>query len=147
MSEDDGRSCWSRTTATRSTSRCAPSDASGSTTRWPSRDGVEALELLGLEDGGEDDETRAALAPRVVFLDLKMPRIDGWQVLERIRRDPRTADAGRRALFPRATGGHRAQLCAQGEQLRVSPSRKESGHYIARRPLLARNNRTPRQGV
>jgi two-component system response regulator len=50
-------------------------------------DGVEALELLGLEPEGELQAT-----PRVVFLDLKMPRIDGWEVLRRIREDPRTAD-------------------------------------------------------
>jgi two-component system response regulator len=50
-------------------------------------DGVEALELLGLEPEGELQPT-----PRVVFLDLKMPRIDGWEVLRRIREDPRTAD-------------------------------------------------------
>lgn len=51
-------------------------------------DGLEALERLGLEpDGGA-----RPLAPRVVFLDLKMPRIDGWEVLRRIRGHPRTAE-------------------------------------------------------
>lgn len=44
------------------------------------RDGVEALDLLL---GG-------AVRPMVVFLDLKLPRVDGLQVLERIRADPRT---------------------------------------------------------
>lgn len=51
------------------------------------RDGLEALEALGLESGVS--RTRA---PRVVFLDLKMPRVDGWEVLRRIREHPRTAD-------------------------------------------------------
>lgn len=50
-------------------------------------DGLEALEALGLEPG----ETKEA-TPRVVFLDLKMPRIDGWEVLRRMRENPRTAD-------------------------------------------------------
>lgn len=51
------------------------------------RDGLEALEVLGLESGGE-----ATPPPRVVFLDLKMPRVDGWEVLRRIRENPRTSD-------------------------------------------------------
>lgn len=51
------------------------------------RDGVEALEVLGLDEGGADPPL-----PRVVFLDLKMPKIDGWEVLRRIREHPRTAD-------------------------------------------------------
>jgi len=51
------------------------------------RDGLEALETLGLEP---DDATPKR--PRVVFLDLKMPRIDGFEVLRRIRDHPRTSD-------------------------------------------------------
>lgn len=49
------------------------------------RDGVEALELLH----GRDSETvRAGIA--VVLLDLKLPRVDGLQVLRAIRSDERT---------------------------------------------------------
>lgn len=51
------------------------------------RDGLEALEALGLES----NETSPA-PPRVVFLDLKMPRVDGFEVLRRIRDNPRTSD-------------------------------------------------------
>jgi two-component system response regulator len=51
------------------------------------RDGFEALEALGLES----DRVPSAL-PRVVFLDLKMSRVDGWEVLRRMRADPRTSD-------------------------------------------------------
>lgn len=49
------------------------------------RDGVEALDLL-FREGGD------ALHPVVVLLDLKLPRVDGLQVLERIRGDSRTRD-------------------------------------------------------
>ena len=52
------------------------------------KDGVEALDYLfgtGSYEGSKDNET-----PVVVLLDLKLPRLDGLQVLERIRADERT---------------------------------------------------------
>ena len=49
------------------------------------RDGAEALDLLFGGDG-----TRAAAVPKVVLLDLKLPRVGGLEVLERIRADART---------------------------------------------------------
>jgi CheY-like chemotaxis protein len=48
------------------------------------RDGEEALEFL-LGDG-EPARTR----PKLVLLDLKLPKIDGLQVLKAIKADPRT---------------------------------------------------------
>jgi two-component system response regulator len=51
------------------------------------RDGVEALEYLF----GAPGRPRAADLPQVVLLDLKLPRIDGMEVLRRIRADARTA--------------------------------------------------------
>jgi two-component system response regulator len=52
------------------------------------RDGVAALDLL-FRDGGQGT---GPLRPVVVLLDLKLPRVDGLQVLERIRADARTRD-------------------------------------------------------
>ena len=49
------------------------------------RDGAEALDLLFGEG-----ESRTPWLPRVVLLDLKLPRLGGLQVLERIRADART---------------------------------------------------------
>lgn len=51
------------------------------------RDGEEALEYL-FRTGAYAD--RAEGSPRLVFLDLKMPRLDGTQVLAQIKGDPRT---------------------------------------------------------
>lgn len=47
-------------------------------------DGVEALELLLPPGGGP------GMQPAVVLLDLKLPRVDGLEVLRRLRADPRT---------------------------------------------------------
>lgn len=43
------------------------------------RDGVEAIEHL----------TQTPHLPRVILLDLKLPRLDGADVLRRVKRDPR----------------------------------------------------------
>ena len=49
------------------------------------RDGVEALDCLFPSDAG-----RTPLTPRFVLLDLKLPKVDGLEVLRRIKSDPRT---------------------------------------------------------
>jgi two-component system, response regulator len=53
------------------------------------RDGVEALEFLfctGPHVGRSMDKP-----PKLVLLDLKLPRLDGHEVLKRMKTDPRTA--------------------------------------------------------
>ncbi len=52
------------------------------------RDGVEALEYLFGTGGHAGRDAR--VQPAVVLLDLKLPRIDGLEVLRRIRGDERT---------------------------------------------------------
>ncbi|HEU4603334.1 MAG TPA: response regulator, partial [Steroidobacteraceae bacterium] len=49
------------------------------------RDGVEALDFLYRRN---DHAERPHGDPAVVLLDLKLPRLDGLQVLERIKSDP-----------------------------------------------------------
>jgi CheY-like chemotaxis protein len=53
------------------------------------RDGVEALDYLfrtGQHVGRDPDR-----APQVVLLDIKLPKVDGLEVLRRVRSDPGTA--------------------------------------------------------
>lgn len=51
-------------------------------------DGVEALDFL-FATGAHQGRNPSDL-PQVVFLDLKLPRVDGLEVLRRIRADERT---------------------------------------------------------
>lgn len=47
-------------------------------------DGAEALEILFGEEASEDSQ------PTIILLDLKLPKVDGMEVLRRIRENTRT---------------------------------------------------------
>src|SRR5690349_13687287 len=51
-------------------------------------DGMRALDYLFA--GGEFTAHHAEKLPRLVLLDLKLPRMNGTEILKRIRTDPRT---------------------------------------------------------
>lgn len=51
------------------------------------RDGQEALDCLFSKG---KYESRGGILPKVILLDLKLPKIDGLEVLKRLRDDPRT---------------------------------------------------------
>jgi two-component system response regulator len=53
------------------------------------RDGIEALDYLF--GTGMHAARDSSLAPQVVLLDLKLPKVDGLEVLKRIRADQRTS--------------------------------------------------------
>ena len=52
------------------------------------RDGAEALDYLFAQ--GDYQGRDVATLPQLVLLDLKLPKVDGLEVLRRIRADPRT---------------------------------------------------------
>ena len=62
------------------------------------RDGADAIAML-FDPGGLADRGRSAL-PRLILLDLKLPKVGGLEVLERLRADARTRE-GRAKLRPR----------------------------------------------
>jgi two-component system response regulator len=52
------------------------------------RDGVEALDFIFAT--GPYTGRVQPIGPRVILLDLKLPRVDGLEVLRRVKADPRT---------------------------------------------------------
>jgi Response regulator containing a CheY-like receiver domain and an HTH DNA-binding domain len=52
------------------------------------RDGEEALDLLFGHNAKNTDELNNI--PRVILLDLKLPKVDGLEVLKKVKTDPRT---------------------------------------------------------
>jgi CheY-like chemotaxis protein len=54
-----------------------------------SRDGSEALDFVFCE--GAYADRLITDTPKVILLDLKLPKIDGLDVLRRIKKDPRTS--------------------------------------------------------
>ena len=52
------------------------------------RDGAEAIEFLFCE--GAHAGRKIEHGPKIVLLDLKLPKIDGMEVLRRMKSDPRT---------------------------------------------------------
>jgi two-component system, response regulator len=52
------------------------------------RDGVEAIDYLFASEASTDQEIPER--PKLILLDLNLPRVDGHEVLARIKSDPRT---------------------------------------------------------
>ncbi len=70
--------------------------------------------VLEAADGREALAKIAAAPPDLVLLDLEMPRMDGYEVLRQVRRDPRTASTRVVAITARAMQSDRDQALAAG---------------------------------
>lgn len=98
------------------------------------RDGEAAFEYLF---GGPDGAGMGRL-PVVILLDLHMPKVDGFAVLRRIRREPRTrglptvmvSSSGRRADIAQAYAlGANSYVRKAVEYARYATIARELGHY------------------
>jgi CheY-like chemotaxis protein len=52
---------------------------------------LEGFEVATAEDGQSGVELAADLVPDVITLDVMMPRLNGFEAVQRLRQDPRTA--------------------------------------------------------
>lgn len=91
------------------------------------RDGAEALDYLfgsGIYTGRD-----VSIAPQVVLLDLKLPKIDGLEVLRRVRADPRTKN---QPIVVLTTSNEQSDLAASYDYAANSYIRKpvEFAHFI-----------------
>lgn len=84
------------------------------------RDGIEALEILRGENGKEK-----LSRPYIIVLDLNMPRMDGREFLEEIRRDP---DLEESIVFVMTTSRDEADK-------RAAYSRHVAGYIVKEDPI------------
>jgi len=87
-------------------------DLSAATRIGVARDGEEALDYL-LARGGYRHRLGAGL-PRLVLIDLKLPRMDGTEVLRALRASPRTGSTPVVMLVPAAEPRELAQCYQLG---------------------------------
>ena len=78
-------------------------------------DGQEALDYLFGADAHTGRNVRDL--PTLVLLDLKLPRVEGMEVLRRIRANPRTSRAGGDSDHIQRRTGRGAKLRSGGQQL------------------------------
>ncbi|HIC94297.1 MAG TPA: response regulator [Anaerolineae bacterium] len=74
----------------------------------------EGYSVLLAVDGLEALDKVASERPDLIILDLMLPRMDGYQVLERLKGDPRTADIPVIVLTARGGRGDRARSLELG---------------------------------
>lgn len=76
--------------------------------------GSQGYELLVTEDGESAIRKAREEPPDLVLLDIQMPRMDGFEVLKRLRADPRTASLPIVACTAYAMHGDEEKAMAAG---------------------------------
>jgi two-component system chemotaxis response regulator CheY len=85
--------------------------------RWLEAKGYEAIEAV---DGRHAVELlQAGVDPDVILLDLSMPRMDGWELMEWLRGEPEHRD--RRVLVASAYGRELPERAADGTVVKPFP--------------------------
>ena len=77
-------------------------------------EGVSTFDLHEARDGEEAVEAARREAPRLVFLDIDMPRLDGIEACRQMRAEPAMADAKIVMLTASADDSARARAAAAG---------------------------------
>jgi len=72
------------------------------------------LEVLTAVDGTEGLEMAITLQPDLVLLDMSLPGLTGWQVVERIRKTPKIDHTPVIALTAHAISGDRERILEAG---------------------------------
>ena len=73
------------------------------------------LSIVGLgEDGLEGLKVLAHVTPTLILLDLSMPQMDGWEMIKRVRANPKTAHVPVIALTAHAMRGDKERVLAAG---------------------------------
>jgi two-component system, cell cycle response regulator DivK len=72
------------------------------------------FQVVEASDGAEALEHARRLAPELILLDLQMPELDGFQVIERLRAEARFAATPIVALTASAMHGDREKALAAG---------------------------------
>lgn len=85
------------------------------------RDGVEALDFLFAQ--GRHSGRDLSVMPRLILLDVKLPRLNGLEVLQRLRADPRTR------LLPVV------MLSSSSEMADISGSYRRGANSYVRKPV------------
>ena len=78
---------------------------------------VAGFDILEAEDGVDALEKADAARPTIVFLDIDMPRMDGVEACQRLRRSPATAAATIVMLTAAADAGAETRAVEAGADL------------------------------
>jgi CheY-like chemotaxis protein len=88
--------------------------------------------------GGQALETLAGQRPDVVLLDIRLPDVEGWEVLRTIRADERLADVPVLIMSAHSSGGTKEQATREGSDGYLVKPFREKELLEAVEALLAR---------